>query len=202
MAQIKKIVPPYVRIERIYRDVPSENIIDGCSHLNIREMVQTQMRQKGLSCKCIRCREIGHQLKMKNEKLKMTIKNLKLFIDKYIASDGQEYFQYIVDNTSFTFTEMPDSVYYGRVYVTALVGEHPMKKLEPNLKKLNGYLYARRDCINRLIFQQSSLYKVALNESSATDIDNLLDSKIDTFLYSKFVEKYPQLYKYNSHLRE
>ncbi|HBH46329.1 MAG: hypothetical protein A2445_05585 [Candidatus Jacksonbacteria bacterium RIFOXYC2_FULL_44_29] len=90
LAEIKKLVPPYVRIERIYRDVPTADIASGSTHINIREMVQARLREQGLKCGCIRCREVGNQIKINNEKI--TLKNLKLFIDKYEASDGVEHF--------------------------------------------------------------------------------------------------------------
>jgi len=94
LGQMKKNVPPYVRIERIYRDVPSCDIVEGCKHINIREMVQKQMNY---ACKCIRCREVKDKLKAQNSTLqacrvKTTSKNLKLFINQYNASDGSEYF--------------------------------------------------------------------------------------------------------------
>ena len=92
IAAMKKYVPPYVRIERIYRDVPTTDIIDGSKHINIRQIVQARMADRGDQCKCIRCREVGNQFKIQNAKLKITVKNSKLFIDKYPASDGTEHF--------------------------------------------------------------------------------------------------------------
>jgi elongator complex protein 3 len=92
LVKIKQIVPRYVRIERIYRDVPSSEIVSGCSHINIREMVQEKMKEEEIECRCIRCREVRDNLKTQNSKLKTTTKNLKLFIYKYKASDGIEYF--------------------------------------------------------------------------------------------------------------
>jgi len=76
----KKIVPPYVRIIRLIRDIPKESIIAGNMITNLRQVMQ----DAGAECRCIRCREI------KNAKLKM--QNAKLFIRKYKASDGTEYF--------------------------------------------------------------------------------------------------------------
>ncbi|HCA67673.1 MAG TPA: tRNA uridine(34) 5-carboxymethylaminomethyl modification radical SAM/GNAT enzyme Elp3, partial [Candidatus Jacksonbacteria bacterium] len=47
IAEMKRIVPPYVRIERVYRDVPSNDIVDGSRHINFRELVQKRMRENG-----------------------------------------------------------------------------------------------------------------------------------------------------------
>lgn len=83
IAEMKRAVPPYVRIERVYRDVPSHDIIDGSEQINFRELVQKRMRERGWECRCIRCREVRDKLKTQNS---------KLFIDDYSASNGKEYF--------------------------------------------------------------------------------------------------------------
>jgi elongator complex protein 3 len=92
VAQMKRAVPLYTRIERVYRDVPSHDIIDGSRHINFRELVQKRMKEMGWECRCIRCKEVGGKLKTKNSNLKTTTQNLKLFMDEYSASDGQEFF--------------------------------------------------------------------------------------------------------------
>lgn len=82
----KQIVPPYVRIIRLIRDIPGESIIAGNLITNLRQI----MKDEGVKCNCIRCREIkDQQLKTKNYKLKIT---------KYPASDGEEYFLSFEDN--------------------------------------------------------------------------------------------------------
>lgn len=54
----KAQVPPYVRINRVVRDIPTTNVVDGFKKANLRQIVQEKMREEGLVCKCIRCREI------------------------------------------------------------------------------------------------------------------------------------------------
>ncbi len=76
----KKQVPEYVRIIRLIRDIPGESIIAGNKITNLRQV----MRQEGVECGCIRCREA------KDQELK--IKNVKLKINKYKTSSGDEYF--------------------------------------------------------------------------------------------------------------
>ncbi|MDD5291427.1 MAG: tRNA uridine(34) 5-carboxymethylaminomethyl modification radical SAM/GNAT enzyme Elp3 [Patescibacteria group bacterium] len=76
----KKIIPPYVRIIRLIRDIPKESIIAGNIITNLRQI----MKDKGVKCNCVRCREVG------NRQFKTS--DLKLFIKKYKASGGQEYF--------------------------------------------------------------------------------------------------------------
>ena len=58
LVQIKSVVPPYVRIERVIRDIPSTSIQAGCLRTNLREEVQRRMAARGVRCRCIRCRQV------------------------------------------------------------------------------------------------------------------------------------------------
>ncbi len=83
-----KYIPPYVRIKRIMRDIPGNLISAGYERLNLREFVQEQLHKRGLSCRCIRCREIGQ--KYKNEG--RLPKKVQLKVIEYAASNGKEFF--------------------------------------------------------------------------------------------------------------
>jgi len=75
---IKKIVPYYVRIQRITRDIPSKSIASGPAKIsNLRQLVNG-------NCKCIRCREVKENYDPKEK--------LYLFRQDYPASEGQEIF--------------------------------------------------------------------------------------------------------------
>ena len=54
----KSIVPPYCRINRVIRDIPASYIVTGNTTSDLRVVVQRTMRQRGLQCQCIRCREV------------------------------------------------------------------------------------------------------------------------------------------------
>jgi elongator complex protein 3 len=60
---IKALVPKYVRISRLMRDIPAKFIIAGSKDLALRGTVRKRMGQMDLSCSCIRCREYGHRLR-------------------------------------------------------------------------------------------------------------------------------------------
>jgi elongator complex protein 3 len=74
----KALVPEYVRIIRLIRDIPSESIIAGNKITNLRQVMQ----QRGVKCNCIRCREAKDK----------EAKNYQLNILEYPASGGTEYF--------------------------------------------------------------------------------------------------------------
>lgn len=86
LIKIKQSLPYYVRVTRLIRDIPSESIVAGNKITNLRQLIDHEIKGTNKACKCIRCREAGHQ----NSELKA--KNLKLFIKKYQASGGTEYF--------------------------------------------------------------------------------------------------------------
>ena len=54
----KAQVPPYVRINRVVRDIPTTNVVEGFKKANLRQLAQEQLRREGRPCQCIRCREI------------------------------------------------------------------------------------------------------------------------------------------------
>jgi elongator complex protein 3 len=62
IVQIKKIVPSWIRIMRVQRDIPAKLIVAGVNKSNLREIVAEKMRARGLRCRCIRCREAGHRM--------------------------------------------------------------------------------------------------------------------------------------------
>ena len=84
LIKIKQIVPRYVRIKRVMRDIAEQKVVAGPKTTNLRQIVQHEMRKRGVQCKCIRCREVGHR-KTKPE-------NISLQQIKYKASDASEIF--------------------------------------------------------------------------------------------------------------
>ena len=58
LIQMKQLAPPYTRIERVIRDIPSDSIRAGSRVTNLREEVHRRMRERGLRCRCIRCRQV------------------------------------------------------------------------------------------------------------------------------------------------
>ncbi|MHA1330576.1 MAG: tRNA uridine(34) 5-carboxymethylaminomethyl modification radical SAM/GNAT enzyme Elp3 [Candidatus Hodarchaeales archaeon] len=90
IAQIKAITPPFIRIQRVQRDIPAYLILDGVNSGNLREMAQQKLKEQNKSCNCIRCREIGHQINRKD--LSWLNKELVYLTSTYKASDGIEHF--------------------------------------------------------------------------------------------------------------
>ena len=83
---IKKMVPPWVRIMRVQREIEPKDIVAGPKNGNLRQMVLRKLDEIGLRCRCIRCREIGLQRRYLSEDEVVMSR-----ID-YLASNGQEVF--------------------------------------------------------------------------------------------------------------
>ncbi len=63
LVDIKALIPKYVRIPRLMRDIPSKFILAGCKDLALRGTIRKRMGELGIQCNCIRCREYGHRLR-------------------------------------------------------------------------------------------------------------------------------------------
>ncbi|MBS7633710.1 tRNA uridine(34) 5-carboxymethylaminomethyl modification radical SAM/GNAT enzyme Elp3 [Candidatus Bathyarchaeota archaeon] len=88
--KIKRIVPPWVRIMRVQRDIPSRLITAGVTKSDLRERVRHRMKEKKQQCRCIRCREVGHRMLIEN--IRPDPENVKILKRKYKASEGEEIF--------------------------------------------------------------------------------------------------------------
>lgn len=88
LIDIKKEIPPWVRIKRIMRDIPSDEVDAGPARTNMRQLIRQEMEEKGERCRCIRCREAGHVKKKKGEEPE----DVELVKREYKASEGKEIF--------------------------------------------------------------------------------------------------------------
>ena len=57
IADIKTTIPRYCRVNRVIRDIPSNNVVEGNCRTSLRQDVHDEMQRRGTHCECIRCRE-------------------------------------------------------------------------------------------------------------------------------------------------
>ena len=86
LTDIKKMIPRWVRIMRMQREISSDQIIAGPKLGNLRQIVQGNLKKLNLSCKCIRCREAG----LSEDEI--SVDDIKLNRENYESSGGQEVF--------------------------------------------------------------------------------------------------------------
>lgn len=90
ICEITKFLPPYIRVNRVQRDLPSNLVIAGIKRGDLREYVNKRLKEKGIRCLCTRCREVG--IREIKEKIKIDRSKVKLMRRSYRASEGIEHF--------------------------------------------------------------------------------------------------------------
>ncbi len=105
LADIKRIIPEWVRIQRIQRDIPAPLIVDGVRKGDIRLLAQKLLKDKNEGCNCIRCREIGRI----NGGISASDAKIGMKRTEYEASGGTEVF------LSFTEERTNGLVAYARL---------------------------------------------------------------------------------------
>jgi elongator complex protein 3 len=88
LSEMKKSVPRWHRIMRIQREIPADEIEGGVQDGNLRQLVLKRAEEKGVVCRCIRCREValrGPSSFQKDDELAYRE-------ERYEASDGTEVF--------------------------------------------------------------------------------------------------------------
>lgn len=120
--KIKEFSKEYIRFNRIQRDFPEErdNVVGYSSNnikSNFRQLLQNEMKKRGLECKCIRCREVKDRV---NE---TDLKNAVISIQQYQASEGTEYFiSYVNNNILYGFVRLRVNFIENKLIVPELEG--------------------------------------------------------------------------------
>jgi len=58
IADIKPTIPRYCRVNRVIRDIPGNNVVEGNTRTSLRQDIQSEMKKRGTVCQCARCREV------------------------------------------------------------------------------------------------------------------------------------------------
>jgi elongator complex protein 3 len=61
IAGVKPSIPIYCRVNRVIRDIPSTNVVEGNKRTSLRMDIHAEMGRRGTVCSCIRCREVRRQ---------------------------------------------------------------------------------------------------------------------------------------------
>lgn len=82
--RIKSKIHPWIRLNRIIRDIPSQYIVGGVSIPHMRDQILSIMKGRNLQCRCIRCREICDS--------QFDLQSMKFKCREYKSSGGKEFF--------------------------------------------------------------------------------------------------------------
>ena len=84
LVDCKPVIPPYCRVNRIMRDIPSQYLAAGSIASHLRQLVQRELKRRGLECHCLRCREIRGE--------RVNADELRLDVFSYATDATTEYF--------------------------------------------------------------------------------------------------------------
>lgn len=84
LADLKATIPDYCRVNRVIRDIPSTNVVEGNKRTSLRMDVHVRMHERGQRCRCIRCREVKGRA--------VNVDELKLNDFTYITDHAEEHF--------------------------------------------------------------------------------------------------------------
>ncbi len=90
VADLKKIIPPWMRIMRIQRDIPANLVVAGVKKSNLRQLVMKKLLQEKSRCRCIRCREAGHR--WMKDKDRTDLEEVQILSATEDASEGIDIF--------------------------------------------------------------------------------------------------------------
>jgi ELP3 family radical SAM enzyme/protein acetyltransferase len=143
----KKNIQPWVRIQRLVRDIPKKSIEAGYEKLsNLRQIIQDEMKKEGSRCNCIRCFENDDNIPT----------NPVIVVREYQASDGKEYFISVEDfeylGLSYLFSSFlyyimkPFGYYYGWSGNNTRKSIIGFCRLRIDKNPGGGYIQELRDC--------------------------------------------------------
>ncbi|MFX1509727.1 MAG: tRNA uridine(34) 5-carboxymethylaminomethyl modification radical SAM/GNAT enzyme Elp3 [Promethearchaeota archaeon] len=94
IAEVMPLIPHWVRIQRMQRDIPKKLIVDGPNAGNLTQLVFQRAEERGYKIQTIRYREVGYKQRSQilRKQDRIDIKALKLRVDEYSASKGTELF--------------------------------------------------------------------------------------------------------------
>ena len=166
------MTPPYVRIQRVQREIPLRLASSGNKVANLREAVEEYLRERGLRCRCIRCREAGHRLL--RDGVRVDEENVRLGVLRYEASEGEEFFISYEDVANdiligFIRLRWPSQVLRKELEGAALVRElHVYGRMLPvGLKEGDGWSWQHRSYGSRLLREAE---RVAVEELDARKV--------------------------------
>ncbi len=84
VADCKAIVPRYCRINRVFRDIPADDIVAGSKKSNLRQLALSLLAEQGRRCNCIRCREVRGA--------RVAWSDLRLAVEEYDTDGTREQF--------------------------------------------------------------------------------------------------------------
>lgn len=134
ICEIKRQIPPWIRINRIVRDFPGTSIHGGLKITNLRQIIKDNMKKNNLTCNCIRCREVRAD--------NIDESKCSFITREYNGSGGKEYFisyesnDYLCGFLRLRFNNPNQQPFFNSLENTAFIRElHVLGVMTPTGKK-------------------------------------------------------------------
>lgn len=134
IAKILTMVPPWVRIYRIQRDIPMPIVTSGVEHGNLRDLALKRMKDLNIVCRDVRTREVGIQ-EIHN---KVKPENVELIRRDYFANDGWE--------TFISYEDPKQDILIGLLRLRKCAGSTFRKELKGKLLFIYSFLNFLEKC--------------------------------------------------------
>lgn len=139
IAYAKSLLPEYVRLQRVQRDIPAKLIVAGSKHSNFRQIAKKRLEKWGEQCRCIRCREAGRVQSTDDPRIRSV---------SYECCGGTEHFISVTSGDAligFARVRFPNETYTPDLKDTALLRElHIYGELVPIGKAPSNYAWQHR----------------------------------------------------------
>lgn len=83
MADLLAMIPPYVRLNRVYRDIPKHQILHGSHLANLRQIAEERLTSQGGQVIDTATREVKGK--------SFSLENARLICREYDASKGRDF---------------------------------------------------------------------------------------------------------------
>ncbi len=127
MAELQWMIPEYVRLNRMYRDIPAHEILAGSKLANLRQVTEIAMRARSITRHDISAREVRARANNPHDAI--------IDVIFYEASGGHEYFIQMIDPLDRTLfgicrLRVPSQVFTGEShYIGELDGAALIREL-------------------------------------------------------------------------
>lgn len=134
LLDMKANVFPWIRLNRIVRDIPDHYSFDPEYNSNLRQSLAEELKLSGRQCKCVRCREI--------KRGDFHDSDCYVVVRQYNASGGMEFF--------ISFESQDNSVLYGfvRLRLTKTQPLHIFPELEDCALIRELHVYGNLQAVN------------------------------------------------------
>lgn len=100
LIEVMTQVHPWIRLNRVIRDIPERSIIGGNKTSHLRDVIDSEMKKRGLRCRDIRAREVRDHYGPGQ------LGQMELVVRQYQASGGEEYYLSFEDSDEILYGQL------------------------------------------------------------------------------------------------